>query len=90
MTTMETAKASAKLLGLRTPSEVKQGKDAGLSKLAKEIGKSDQYLYDHLKLLEENQEVQEYLENPESNIRMSLSSPTPHRVSIITHQHPTF
>jgi ParB family transcriptional regulator, chromosome partitioning protein len=64
MTTMETARALAKLLP--TVREVTQGKDVGINKLAKEIGKSDSYIQDHLKLLDESDDVQTYLDKEDS------------------------
>jgi len=60
MSAMDTARALKKLLSA-TLTVMKQGKDAGVRKLATELGKSHQFIFDHLNLLEESEEVVEWL-----------------------------
>ena len=64
MTTMETARALAKLL--TAAPYVKQGVDAGISELARKIGKDQKYITDHTALLDENDDVQTYLDKEDS------------------------
>lgn len=65
MTAMETARGLSKLLA--TPLHVEQGKDSGLSQLSRELGKSREYISQHLDLLKERPEVMEWLDKPGSS-----------------------
>jgi ParB/RepB/Spo0J family partition protein len=64
MTTMETARALSKLL--TASPYVRQGVDAGISDLSREIGKDQKYITDHTALLDETDDVQTYLDKEDS------------------------
>lgn len=66
MTTMETARALEKLLSHNKFATAKNYGEEEIKKLANEIGKSDDYLYDHIKLLDEPDDVQAYLDKQDS------------------------
>jgi len=69
MTAMETAEALSRLL--RTAcADIKEGEDAGIRNLAREIGKSDAFIRDHINLLKQSNKTKEYLSNPKG--KMSL------------------
>ncbi len=61
MTDWDTSKALGKLLNL-LPSNRLSGKDAGISRLAKEIGKSHSYISQHLDRLEDSKPIQKALQ----------------------------
>lgn len=60
MSDMDIAKAFAKMLNILPGSRL-QGKDAGLSRLAEDIGKSVDYISQHLDRLEDSGRIQEAL-----------------------------
>ncbi len=61
MTDWDTSKALAKLLNF-APSAKSQGKDQGISQLAREIGKSEAYIRSHLDRLEDSKPIQKALQ----------------------------
>lgn len=67
MTAMETAEALSKLLSATT---VKQGVDAGIRELGRELGKNPTYITDHLNLLKQSEKTKQYLSDPKG--KMSL------------------
>lgn len=69
MTAMETAEALEKLLSMANGVRDAIGY-GNLTKLSKEIGKSDRYIQDHLNLLKQSDKTKEYLSNPKG--KMSL------------------
>lgn len=66
MTAFDTAKALAKMLNWIPGRQLEQGKDAGVRKLADELGKSKDWILQHLALLEESDEGLEYIKHPDA------------------------